>query len=632
MTSFAQQRLWMDEKVRFDDMINGQTAVYNEILIYKLSSNTTFSTNQLRQALALIINKHTILRTALIYNQDRIIQKVLPMSSDIYNFEVTNVTDNNHLHKIIDDEVTNRSLFDLEQGHVFRCHILRYLSNDEDKSILKHNDMVLFNFHHTAIDGTAINIFINDLRQALRTKQLSYNNEDNITYLDYAQYERLEDWTNAQQYWTNVLKTVDNSVDRHNSPIRTGKGYTVTLDLDHDLAINLNRFIYQSNSTLFQIGLAAFFAFLFKMSNSEQFDMCTGIVVANRSQYQLQSMIGFFSNTLPFRLKIDPYESFAQLCHRIQQFWLDILPHSHLPYQEIIKLNPNLGSTFLRTLFLVETTMNSSEQNIEFDEKTTLNIVDRNLLAGNIAKFDITCTVRENRQNESVSVSLNASTDVYDESTISAMASRLKIVFEQLFSISCIYQFSLLLPHEVGLVRDLNDTFFDYGQIGCIHWDFANQAYMHPQKMALVLEHGSMTYSELFYYSQQLAGHLITRCGVQPRQTICQLVERSFEMVIGMIGIWMSGCVYTPLNLYDPLTQLNACIEQTDAHLVLVHQSTYDQSLFECLMISVDEVIYFSQINEELTTCIDSINVTPEHISHIIFANDFSGLLKVVSK
>ncbi|CAF1258490.1 unnamed protein product [Rotaria sordida] len=620
----------MDEKIRFNESINGQISVYNELLIYKLTSTTSLSIDRLRQALTLIIAKHEILRIALIYDQDKLIQKILPLSNDLFDLETTCVINDTHLKQIVLNEETNRALFDLEQGRVFRCHILRQSFTNNDDNNLKQEDIILFNFHHIAIDGSSIIVFINDLRQAFTMQVLSNNNEDSITYLDYAQYERLEDWSSARQYWNHALATLDNSIDQQNSFIRSGKGYTVTFDLDHDLVTNLNRFISQSNLTLFQVGLAAFFTFLFKMSNSQQLDLYTGIVVANRPQYQLQNMMGFFVNTLPFCLKIDPYESFTQLCHRIQQLWFDILPHSHLPYQEIVKLNPKLGTSFLRTLFLVETIMDNSEQNIEIDEGTTFNIIDRNLLARNTTKFDITCTLHEHRQNETISVTLNASLDVYDELTISTMAMRLKNIFDQLFSISSIYQFSLLLPHEVELMRDLNDNFLDYSQISCIHWDLAYQTHLHPQKVALVLENGSMTYGELIYYAQQLANHLIIAYAVQPGQIVCQLIERSFEMVIGMIGIWMSGGVYTPLNLHDPDKQLNTCIQQSDAHLLLVHQPTHDQLLFQCLMINVDQIICFDHINEEITTCINFVNVTPEYISHIIFTNERSGLLKAV--
>jgi hypothetical protein len=615
----------LDENVRFNGSINTQTAVYNELLLYKVSSKTTFSIYRLHQALTLIIAKHNILRTALIYDRDKFIQKVLPISDDLYNFEVTTIVNDVHLKQILHNEETNRSLFNLEQGRVFRCHILRRSSDNED-------DIIIFNFHHVAVDGSSITIFTNDLRKALINQELFYNDKDTITYLDYAQYEKLEDWSDAQEYWSKVRPNSNNSINQQNSSLRTGKGYTVTFDLDHDVITNLNSFISQSNTTFFQAGLAAFFVFLFKMSNSQQLDLCTGIVVANRSQYQLENMMGFFANTIPFCLKIDPYESFAQFCQRIRQLWLDILPHAHLPYQEIVKLNPKLGALFLRTLFLVETTMDDAEKNIELDDGTILNIIDRNLLTDNIAKFDIVCTLYEHRQNKAVYVSLNASLDVFDELTISTMASRLKKVFDQLFSISSIYQFSILLPHETELIHDLNDTSLDYGQIGCIHSDFAYQAHLHPQKVALVLENGSMTYGELLYYAQQLANNLITKYAVQPGQIVCQLMERSFEMVIGMISIWMSGGVYTPLNLHDPLKQISTCIQQTDAHLVLVHQSTYDQSHSEHSLINIDQDICSTQINEEIRTNIDSVKVTSEHISHIIFTNDFSGSLKAVSK
>ncbi|CAF4360152.1 unnamed protein product [Rotaria sp. Silwood2] len=378
VTSCAQERLWMDEKVRFNESINGQASIYNELLIYKLTSVTSLSIDRLRQALTFIVSKHEILRTALIYDEDKLIQKVLPISNDLFNLETTYVMNDTHLKEILYNEETNRFLFNLEQGRVFRCHILRQSFHNDDDNNLKQNDIILFNFHHIAVDGSSITIFINDLRQALTKQELSNNKEDNITYLDYAQYERLEDWSSARQYWHSVLATLDNSIGQQNSMIRTGKGCTVAFDLDHDLVINLNHFISQSNFTLFQVGLAAFFAFLFKMSNSQQLDLYT--------------------------------------------------------------------------------------------------------------------------------------------------------------------------------------------------------------------ENGSMTYGELLFYAQQLANHLITECTVQPGQIVCQLIERSFEMVIGILGIWMSGGVYAPLNLHDPDTQLNTCIQQTGANVILVHQPTQDQLLSQCLMINVDQI------------------------------------------
>ena len=95
----------------------------------------------------------------------------------------------------------------------------------------------------------------------------------------------------------------------------------------------------------------------------------------------------------------------------------------------------------------------------------------------------------------------------------------------------------------------------------------------------------------MLYYAQQLANHLITKCAVQSGDIICQLMERSFEMVIGMMGIWISGGIYAPLNLHDPLQRINLCLQQIDPHIILVHQSTNTQLLPECLLINVDQVL-----------------------------------------
>ena len=632
VASSAQQRLWMDEKVRFDQSTNEQISVYNELLIYTLLSNTSLSIHQLSQALSLIISKHPVLRTALFYEQEQLIQKVSSTTPDLCEINITNLANDDHLNQILYDEETNRTLFSLEHGRVFRCHLLRFSCNDNDRNHLEQGDMIVFNFHHVAIDGNSIPIFVDDLREALTAQKLPYDSENDISYLDYAQHERLEDWSDARFYWSNVLDAFSHSINEQESFVRTGKGHTVTFQLDHDLTIKLNRFISQSKSTLFQIGLAAFFAFLFKMSNSNQTDLCTNIVVMNRPHYHLQNVMGFFSNTLPFFVKIDPHSSFAQLCHQIQKHWLNLLPHSHLPYQEIVRLNPQMRSSLLQTLFVVETMRDNADQNIMVNDSTKLTMTDRGLLAGNSSKFGMVCTLSENRRDETIAVSLNASLDVYDPSTLSNMANRLKQIFEQIFSVSSLYQFNTLLSHELKLVRDLNTNSLETSEISCAHWDFADQAIRYPQKIASVIEHSSLTYAEVLYHSQLLANRLITEYAVQPGDRIGQLIERSFERVIGMISIWMSGGVYIPLNPHDSVKQISTCIRQSDAHLLLVHHSTHNLSLAQCsvLGVHVNHIVCPGEVNQEITSNVDSVDVTPEHLSHILFTHDRPDMAKLV--
>lgn len=629
--SFAQQRLWLDEIVRFSEPANEQIAVYNELLVYTLSSNTTLSIDQLRQALSLVLIKHPILRTALFYDQEQLMQKVLPTTSDLYDIEFTNIENDEQLKEIFYDEETNRTLLNPEQGRVFRCHVLHFFNGqNHDEDQLKQNDILIFNFHHIAIDGNSIPIFINDLRQALTTHKLPLDGENVVDYLDYALYERLTDWSDAHLYWTHHLNAFSKSYHQQESAARTGKGHTVTFELDHDLVTKLNHFITESKSTLFQVGLAAFFAFLFKISDSKQIDQCTNIVVMNRPRYQLQSVMGFFSNTLPFLIKINPHATFAQLCHQIQQLWLDLLPHSHLPYQEIVKLNPHIRSALLQTLFVVETTTNNADRDIALDGRTKLTMIDRSSITGNISKFGMVCTLLQNRHNGTISVSLNVSLDLCDSSILSDMASRLKQIFGQLLSVSSICQLNVLLPHETALIRDLNNTSLSVSPPSCIHWNFAHQTNQQPQKLALVFEHGSMTYAEVLYYAQMLANRLINEYAVQPGEKIGQLTERSFEKVIGMMSIWMSGCIYTPLNLYESVKQMARNIQQLDVHHILVHHSTSSSSLSQYSLLPADQMICFGEINEPIANYVDNVHILHNHMSHILFTQESPDILKMV--
>ncbi|CAF1548872.1 unnamed protein product, partial [Adineta steineri] len=421
--------------------------------------------------------------------------------------------------------------------------------------------------------------------------------------------------------------------------VRTGKGYTVTFDLDHTIVTSLNHFISQSNLTLFQVGLAAFFAFLYKMSDNQQLEFCTGIVAANRSQYELENLIGFFVNTIPFFIRINPYESFIEFCHRIQQIWLEIFPYSNLPYQEMVKLNSNLRSSFLRTLFLIETKIDDNEQNIEIDQENTLNIIDRHLLTGNIAKFDMVCMLYEHRRNETISVTLNASLDLYDESTISKISQRFHSLLEQLFLFpnsqinKPIYEFSLLLSDEKLLMKTMNNTQILFPTLTCFHHKLTDQVLKYSQKISVELDDQSLTYAELLYYTQILSFSLLNNYHIIPGDIIYQCVERSLSMIIGIVAIEMVGGIYCPLSFGDPQHRLNTLIQQTKSRVILTHWLTmskfYDSNL---LLIDIDSILCSSNNNIISNVDIDSlsnITITCENIAYIVFTSGSTGIPKM---
>jgi NRPS condensation-like uncharacterized protein len=185
--SYAQARIWLDERIRFDPD-KPLVAIYNMPFLYQLSFKHTLSIKNLRHALQLIVTKHLSLRTSLIFDTEsnRLMQRITDSENDnkqLFSFiESTFDTDEQLIH-IMHDEKRNSQLFNLAQGLVFRCHLVHHKqisSND----LLTDKDAIIFNFHHALFDLPSMDVFLHDLDQAYTTGQLTIDDTTVPHYLD----------------------------------------------------------------------------------------------------------------------------------------------------------------------------------------------------------------------------------------------------------------------------------------------------------------------------------------------------------------------------------------------------------------------------------------------------------------
>ncbi|CAF4175047.1 unnamed protein product, partial [Adineta steineri] len=185
--SFAQARIWLDERIRFDPD-KPQIAIYNMPFVYRLQPGHTLSIKQLHQALHLTVNNNPSLHTSLIFDTEinQLIQRVITRKdnyTDMFSFIESTYETDEQLNQILHDERRNPHLFDLVQGLVFRCHII-YYKQISSNHLLSHKDLLIFNFHHALFDFPSMNIFLHDLNQAYTTGQLLYDDNTNLRYLD----------------------------------------------------------------------------------------------------------------------------------------------------------------------------------------------------------------------------------------------------------------------------------------------------------------------------------------------------------------------------------------------------------------------------------------------------------------
>ena len=623
--SFAQTRLFIDEPIRF--LSNPNLAIYNTPLIMQVKGS--ISVERLREALNQVVNKQTILRTGfkLDMSTGELRQRISDSSENSYIFENTTVETDQDLATLIDNEKENTSLFDLSLGRVFRCHVIHH---QRKHSMTEHKTIVIFNFHHIAIDAESFIIFQRDLKAAYAdtTKALE---PLPLHYIDFSWYESQFDkskkWENEIIFWKNLFDKTSSTVFLSNLPYdrmprsirRSGRGHSFCINLNDLLSTKLRNMACDLKVTLNHLTLAAFFSFLYKLT--QKTDIQIGVPSASRPEYTaMADIIGFFVNILPFRCILDPSQAFVSLVEQVQELSLSILEHSHVPYQRIVE---QTYSSPIHISYECVTTQPSNEP-IELDEMTTL----IPFVQKQYYHFDLSWSTQFSPHDKATRLSLDASADLFNAETVREMVYRFESVLSQFVSFpnNPIFSLSLLLPHENNLLKssDAIPETDPYSADLIVPQQFACQAAKHPQKVSVALNNQYLSYAELLHASQYLAHHLIDVYHVKRHDIVTQCVNRSIEMIIGIMAIVMTGATYCPLSPDQPVKRLHSLIAQTQSVCTLIHSATKPFELSN--YVEIDKVLLSSgqkQVSIEHIACADDI-------AYAIFTSGSTGTPKCV--
>jgi hypothetical protein len=357
-----------------------------------------------------------------------------------------NDDDDHNIDKTINNIINHSNLFDLSQGHVIHCDILHYFRPDNDLSsetddLLTENDCILFRMHHSAFDGTSTSIFLRDLALAYETDSSSPINDNRLQYIDYAVHERLIDTTSSQEFWHsqlagyNLQRPIELPLDRHRSSTdqRSGLASSAQISFNNDVSMAFFNYASSHQVTPFQLGLATFYAFLFKLTHGET-DLCITSINANRYRPELQEMIGMFVATLPYRIQLDSQWSFDQLVKHVRKNCFSILEHSHYSLQHIladVQLNQS-NVSFLDTMFDF-ITVTSEVGSFSFDG-TSLEQMSIEQ-SSEVTKFDFSMVFAYNPTSDDnqLSCSFVCSCDIFDKTTIALISQRFEYLFDQIF-------------------------------------------------------------------------------------------------------------------------------------------------------------------------------------------------------
>lgn len=616
--SFAQQRLW------FIHQLVPDTPAYNLPLIIRFQGRVNVAV--LEQSLNEIIKRHEILRTNFIVVDGQQFQVIQPdlninlLVEDLQQLPKSDrTTETQHLIKKFAQQT-----FDLSSQPLLRTQLLR-LGEEEYQLVLILN--------HIIVDGWSIGIFIRELSAIY---EAFVNGKPSppelpIQYLDFTYWQQRQLQGERLQtlitYWKQQLggnlPVLDLPTDRLRKSFPTFNGARAKLVLSPSLSAQLKNLCQQEGATLFMVLLAAFKTLLYRYTG--QTDILVGSPIASRNRAELESLIGFFVNVLVLRTSLDGVPSFRELLERVKATAIAAYTHQDLPFDKLVEeLQPERHLSY-NPLFQVMFVL----QNIPLP-KPTLSDIDITFEEGfnDTAKFDLTLFIEDREQG--LVATLEYNTDLFHADTMHRMLGHLQTLLEGIVANpdQSITELPLLTAFErQQILVDWNQTQTDYPQHLCIHQLFEQQVERTPNAVALVFENQRLTYRELNNQANQLA-HYLQKLGVKPEVCVGICMERSPEMVIGLLAILKAGSAYIPLDPKYPQERLAFMLEDSQAQILLTQTH-----LVQCFTDAINTICLDSdrQFLKQESKENPISEVRSKNLAYIIYTSGSTGKPKGVA-
>jgi amino acid adenylation domain-containing protein len=369
--------------------------------------------------------------------------------------------------------------------------------------------------------------------------------------------------------------------------------------------------------------LQAFVTLLYRYSGQD--DIVVGTPVANRNRREIEGLFGFFVNTLVLRTDLSGNPSFEQLLGRVKEVALGAYAHQDLPFEQLVEaLQPTRDLSYTPLFQVMFALDDALVPSVKLPE---LAVSSYSVEIGT-AKFDLTLSM-ENTADGLVGVwEYNA--DLFDEVTIAKMAGHFQTLLEALAAnaIQPISQLPLLTQRERHqLLVEWNNTTTDYPFDKCIHQLFEEQVALTPDAVALVFVGEQLTYGELNRRANKLA-HYLQSLGVGPEVLVGICVERSFDMIIGLLGILKAGGAYVPIDPAYPTDRIAYMLDDSRLPVLLTQQKLVaslpeHQARVVCLDADWEEISVMPELPPQS-------DVTPENLAYVIYTSGSTGKPKGV--
>jgi len=657
--SFAQQRLWF--LTQFEGTQEEANESYNIHVALRLCGPLDMTA--LRASCWQLEERHEALRTTFPMLDGQAYQQINSPSFALAEIDLTHLSPAQQTAEV--ERLARQAAaypFDLVHGPLWRVLLLRL---DAQEHVL------LVTMHHIISDGWSMAVLTRDL-SVLYAQECGQMPETQLTrtlptlpmhYADYAlwQREQLQGAVLAEQvsYWQQQLAAPGGHppplltlpTDHPRPAVQQHHGAELTVTLSPALTAKLKSMAQSENATLFMILQAAFAVLLARYAGQE--DILVGTPVANRQITESENLIGFFVNTLVLRNDVTGNPTFRTFLARVRQMTLAAFEHQTLPFELVVEaLHPERSlahSPLFQVMFVLQ---NNRQPTLSFADVTLTPLTVEHATA----KFDLTLMIWEHAGGLVAAWRYN--TDLFAPATIERMAGHYQNILVAIVRNpdQPVAHLPLLSePERVQMLVEWNNlvastsSATDYPTTPrpesmvpelvegtSIHQLFEAQAARTPDAIAVVAGECQLSYRALNVRANRLAHYLIAQ-GVGADKLVGLFVERSLELVVGVLGILKAGGAYVPLDPTLPAERLQMMLADMQSTLVVTQRHLLanlpadlpndlpgDSKQFVCLDQASECLAQASEENPNR-------NVQPGDLAYILYTSGSTGKPKGVA-
>ena len=554
--SSAQKRLYVLQR------LDPGSAAYNMLSIVPLEKD--IDVERLEETFRKLIARHESLRTSFQMVNNQPVQKVHEAGEVTGGWSL--VIGESEAGNIVED--FNRS-FDLSQAPILRVGLTR---------TGKAKFTLVLALHHIITDGTSHGVLTKEFQALYAGEKLPLLR---LQYKDYAEWQNSETQQalikEQEAYWLNMfaedVQVLNLPADYPRPSIQSFKGSSIEFNLSGKESSTLKVLAKETGATLFINILSVFTLLLSRLSGQE--DIVVGTPVAARRHADLEKIIGMFVNTLALRNNVPGEASYREFVKELRDRTLKAYENQEYQFETLVEKINVVRDISRNPVFDVMFNLLNMEDYTENSTVIELENPDHYNYVEETSKFDLTLTAVD--FGERIHLSFEYCTKLFKQTTIERFISYFKKIVAELSENidQNLSEIEIINQDERDrILYEFNNTEVDYPGEKTIHELFAEQVERTPDRIAVFVgqvrqvRQICLSYRELNEQSDRLAGLLIEK-GVAADSIVGIMMERSVEMIVGIMGILKAGGAYLPIDPDYPQDRIDYMLKDSSARIMI---------------------------------------------------------------